>query len=296
MLSLEEALFFLTQAKEWSSEKVYDNVSCVLECSRLALASGSVGHEVKLECLTWLANLVVFVPSFELEDGVHKPLVSETAEYLERIYVELEEAQKGIRTQLFYIVSRLLENIKNVLKNIMKHQPFWVGEVPSLTVILPMTLSRVFKMLGVTNQSSQIWLPKARQLLTLFLELSESFKVWYSSDDDLDIFKLMTSELLSLKDDLIHVDFALMIDVWKCLNNLQMKNEDIFPAQGYLEEFNDDLCKEVCKRLAREIQLEKNEVERKEMDTQATEAEDLEGADEMKTKERTEIVYSINPM
>ena len=174
MLSLAEALFFLTQAKEWSSEKVYDNVICVLECSRLALASGSVDHEVKLECLTWLANLVVFVPSFELEDGVLKPLVSETAEYLERIYDELLEAQEEIRKQFFYIVNRLLENIKNVLMNIKKHKPFWVGEVPSLTVILPRTLSRAFKMLGGTIQSSQSWLPKARQLLTTFLELSES--------------------------------------------------------------------------------------------------------------------------
>ena len=294
MLSLAEALFFLTQAKEWSSEKVYDNVTCVLECSRLALASGSVDHEVKLECLTWLANLVVFVPSFELEDGVLKPLVSETAEYLERIYDELLEAQEEIRKQFFYIVNRLLENIKNVLMNIKKHKPFWVGEVPSLTVILPRTLSRAFKMLGGTIQSSQSWLPKARQLLTTFLELSESFQVWYSSDDEVHIFKLMTSELLSFKDVLIQVDINLMIDVWRCLNNLQMKNKDIFPAHNYLEEVNDVLCKEVCKRLAREIQLEKNEVGRKEMDMQATEAEDLEDADEIENNERTEKVYSIN--
>ena len=290
MLSLAEALFFLSLAKEWSSEKVYDNVSCILECSRLALASCSVGHEVKLECLKWLSNLVVFVPSFELEDGVLKPLMSETADYLERIYDELEEAQAGIRTQLFFIINSLLENMKNVLMSIMKIKTFWVGEVLSLTIILPRILSRAFKVLEDTIQLSESPLPKAKQVLSTFLELSESFQVWYSSDDDVDIFKLMTSELLSFKDVLIKIDINLMIDVWRCLNKLQMKNKDIFSANEHLEEVNDVLCKEVCKSLVREVQLEKNEeVGKKEMDLKATEAGNLEVAEEIGNKKEDEF-------
>ena len=90
--SLEEASSFLDQCKDWSTQKVLENSSCILECSRVVLKNGTTGHEEQLSCIRWLADLAESVPSFELETDVLIPLLTSADEYLERIYEAVQEA------------------------------------------------------------------------------------------------------------------------------------------------------------------------------------------------------------
>ena len=84
---LQEASAILDQAAEWSEERIEENSSFILECARVVLSKrDTAGHEVKLECLKWLADLADSVPGFNLDRDVNKPFLEEANFFLDSIY------------------------------------------------------------------------------------------------------------------------------------------------------------------------------------------------------------------
>ena len=64
----------LKEAKEWPKEMVAQNYSFLSECARRVLESDTSGHEKQIESIKWLAFLIEFVPTFNLEIDILKPL------------------------------------------------------------------------------------------------------------------------------------------------------------------------------------------------------------------------------
>ena len=130
--SLEEASSFLEQSKEWPRQKVLDNSSCILECSRVVLKNGSALHEEQLSCITWLTDLAETVPSFELENDVLIPLLTLVDEYLERIYEAVQEASDVEKSALIILICTLLEKLRKVVIYMKDIKMCAIGEVSSL--------------------------------------------------------------------------------------------------------------------------------------------------------------------
>ena len=248
--SIGEATSFLIQAKEWSLEEVEENSSCILECSRSVLESGSAGHEEQLDCIKWLANLVESVPLYELETDVLKPLLVATGEYLDRIYDVVESANEVEKAELFTLIFILLKNLKKVVMFVKLQDKIGVGDVPTLMNHLPKILYKSFEKLKCIVQPSHGWKLEARELLILFLNVSETIPVRVIIDEELKIFKTLTSDLLAFKQVLIQLDFNLMILIWRCFIKLIIKYSDVVPVNN-LRKATDVICKEVCQQVAR---------------------------------------------
>ena len=180
--SLEEASSFLEQSKEWPRQKILDNSSCILECSRVVLKNGSALHEEQLACIRWLADLAESVPSFELEDDVIVPLLTSVDEYLERIYDAVQEASDVEKSALIILICTLLEKLRKVVIYLKDIKMCAIVEIPSLFNKLPVILKKTF--VAQSRILDRSWLVESNSLLLSFCELAETVDVKFSIHDE----------------------------------------------------------------------------------------------------------------
>ena len=123
----------LVQAEVWSCSEVEENASILLESARKVLATTGSSHEVKLDCIRWMAErLVVFVPVFELEDSLLCPLLGSVLEYLEEVFSMLVETEEENRVVFLSLVCTLMEHTERVVGHCIDQKECGVGEMPSL--------------------------------------------------------------------------------------------------------------------------------------------------------------------
>ena len=142
-LDYGEASFLLSQAKDWTKEIVLSNASCVLECSRVVLASPSVGHEEQLDCLKWLACLVEYVPVFEWQGDLVDPFLGSVEKYLDEVCELFDEVTEGNKNELIDLVNILLSLTIEVISFVSKQDRFRLSDVPSLVKLLPLIQQKI---------------------------------------------------------------------------------------------------------------------------------------------------------
>jgi hypothetical protein len=84
MTQLEEYAL-LQEAQTWSTEKIAQDYSFISECARKVLESDTSGHEKQVQSIKWLAFLIEYVPVFDLEIDILKPLLGAIDRILENV-------------------------------------------------------------------------------------------------------------------------------------------------------------------------------------------------------------------
>ena len=212
---VKEASLFLKQAENWSTEKVEENASCFLECSRLVLASETAGHEEKLDCIKWLGELVEFVPPYELESDVLNPFLIAADGYLDGIYSLMEDANDVVKSELFALLHIIFRQMTKILVFTSKQDKCGVGDIPSLFKLVPHILNKSFHVLA--DCPSLPWKTKAKELLILFLNISVAINVRATYEEEVEIFHSILSDLISLHNVLKSHNLDLASLAWGCL-------------------------------------------------------------------------------
>ena len=144
----EESSVFLSQAKDWSPGVVAKSASCVLESCRVVLASPSAGHEEQLDCLKWMAELMKFVPSFELETDLVKPFLDSVNNYLDNVIEIYEEVEADVKDEFIHLVNILLKLTIKVVCFVCDGDKSSQSDLPSLGQLLPLIQKKTQKKLG----------------------------------------------------------------------------------------------------------------------------------------------------
>ena len=243
--SLEEASSFLDQCKDWSTQKVLENSSCILECSRVVLKNGTTGHEEQLSCIRWLADLAESVPSFELETDVLIPLLTSADEYLERIYEAVQEATEVEKSALITLICALLENLRKVVVYMNNTKMCAIEEVSSIFIKLPCILYKTFDVQG--RNLDRRWILESNSLLLSFCVMAETVEVKVFIDDEFQTFKRLLRNLLAFEQIL---EFNKMIPVWRSFAHLVTKYNYVTPVDD-LKTVIEEIWREVWQQVFR---------------------------------------------
>ena len=226
----------LAEAKEWTEEKAAKDYSFILECARTVLAKSSAGHEEQLECIQWLASLSHYVPTFDLESEILKPMLTAVDDFLDKVYQFLtdedglsnhcdeemksdhskcsSQAIEELKAAFFSIISTTLVYSNTLVQNTELRSSCEAGEVPSLLKILPRILCKTFQMLGKVSDPSKAWMSSSRTLIISFLKLLENLQIRASFVDELELLHTIMSDLLSMSCVLLHLEPTLMFQSW----------------------------------------------------------------------------------
>ena len=235
----------LVEAKEWTEEKTSKDYSFILECARTVLANRSAGHEEQMECIHWLSSLSQFVPTFDIEIGIIKPMLTAVNEFLDKVYeflgdedglngtfdVEMksDDRAEGLRAEFFFIVSNLLIYSNTLVQTTELRSNCGAGDVPSLLRILPKILCKTFHMLGKVSSPSTDWMSSSRRLINSFLKVLENLQIRASFDDELQLLHNIMSDLLSISGFLLHLEPTLMFQSWNVFIKFTKKFKSELP-------------------------------------------------------------------
>lgn len=203
----------------------------LLETAVATLTLSDTNHAVKLDCIQWIASrLVTFVPVFELEDLVLKPLLHSVLDYLDEVMHMMEDGtEDGVI--FLSLVNSLLEHTESIVVHCKAQKECGLGEIPSLPRLIPKILVKTFQFLHNSGDSgnsetksvvNQCFVT-SRSLLTIFLALLEEVKVRTVLEDELDLLVTVCQDLVSFHDVLIPLDFKLTCMVWKLYLKLTTK-------------------------------------------------------------------------
>ena len=199
--ALDEASDILSQAKEWSNERIEENASFVLECSRVVLSkSDEAGHEEKLECLKWLAQLADFVPGFNMETDVNKPFFEEVNRFLNNIYELLSEnGEHGLDEMLITLIYIILDKMRKVVSVNSKLENVGAGDLPSLLKLVPLILIKTFQQLDNLHSPCDGWKIRAKEVMVVYFDIVESVQFRPYFYEEREILDITIKNLLTLQ-------------------------------------------------------------------------------------------------
>ena len=236
LIGSTEASSLLEQAGEWTADEINNNASCILECSRVVLASVNTGYEKKLECINWMARLVDFAPVWNVENDVFKPFLAAISNYLDRIFEELPSVTGvEVTVELLDLVSILFQHLEKVVKFAGDLKHLVVTDVPSLLKTVPQIMCKTLEELGSILNPNEGFMKRATHLLILFLNIVENVQVRFSFVDEVEIFDGILQDLLVLKTATHNLDANLSQIVHNVYINMKAK-QNIVPLGLKLDE------------------------------------------------------------
>ena len=267
----------LKEAKEWPKEMVAQNYSFLSECARRVLESDTSGHEKQIESIKWLAFLIEFVPTFNLEIDILKPLFAAINRILNHVdsivgdhathssvcgedtvgetttkdSSEGVTIDNGVKSAFFSIISKLLSNCNHVTSFINSRNLSQASDMPSLLHFLPKIILKSFLTLGKISSPGKMLDSEAVVLLVSFLKLLERLQISCSFVEELNLLDGVISDIIVFNDVLLCKDPNLMLQVWMVWLKVTIKYQAFLPQDTVLKQ-TDVIRKELCLWMALE--------------------------------------------
>ena len=277
-----EEYALLQEAQTWSTEKIAQDYSFISECARKVLESDTSGHEKQVQSIKWLAFLIEYVPVFDLEIDILKPLLGAIDRILENVNSVVDDhiihssacekeaigepssinssevvtLDDRVKNAFISLISKLLAYCNHVTTFINLSNLSEASDMPSILQFLPKILLKSFFTLGQISTPSNVLNSEAVVLMVSFLKLLECLQVRCSFVEELNLLVGVISDIIVFNDVLLQKDPNLMVQVWKVLLKMTTKYQAFLPKDTVLKQ-TDVIRKELCLWMA--VEDEKSE-------------------------------------